>query len=455
MLYLLSINSEKLRDNAGTVIMLIATLRKYLRYLNLFLLLAIIFSAWYFYQQNLLQTNQESVLNQSQPVKASIKPGSLKPSQVEKKRISYKVAFGDTLSKIWMKISGKDRGNEVADALKNAGQKPNAFLQAGDDLKVKVDTYKQIKKLTKNLNDGRRLIIKEKDGKFISEIIEPKIFTKERTVSKVIQHSFAQSALQAGLDYNLINEMIDAFSGRIEFRTEIHPGDSFSVIYEQRKLANGRELEAKSFIAASFMNKGKQLMAIRGQDSKGTINYFDADGNALGNYFLRYPVQFTRISSVFSTSRFHPVLKTKRAHNGVDFAAPIGTPVRTVADGVVVHAAYDRANGNMVKVKHSDRYTTAYVHLNKIASGIRKGSKIMRGQNIGSVGKTGLATGPHLHFAYYDYGKYVDPLKIKLPSSVSINEKPNQTTLAKYREILLDEHKNLDLFAINSDYHQQ
>jgi murein DD-endopeptidase MepM/ murein hydrolase activator NlpD len=428
---------------------------KLIHYILLAALLLIGTRAYYHWSADKESMAAVLVTPKVEPLKASIKPEALKAAnKPEKKRFSYKVAFGDTLSKIWMRISGKDRGNEVASALKDAGQKPNTFLQPGDDLRVKVDEYKQIKQLSKRLEDGRRLIIKNEDGKFTSEIIEPKIITSQRTITRVIQHSFAKTATSAGLDYEMIDEMVDAFSGRIEFRSDIHPGDSFSVIYEERKLARGRTLPSKSFIAASFMNKGKQLMAIRVQDPDGNVNYFDSDGNALGDYFLRYPVQFTRISSVFSTSRFHPVLKIRRPHNGVDFAAPVGTPVRTVADGTIVHAAYDRANGNMIKIKHSDRFTTAYLHLNKITAGIKKGVKVKRGQMIGTVGKTGLATGAHLHFAYYDYGKYVDPLKIKLPSSVSVTAKPGKDLLAKYREALLDEHKKIDYSALNSQYHQ-
>jgi murein DD-endopeptidase MepM/ murein hydrolase activator NlpD len=126
-------------------------------------------------------------------------------------------------------------------------------------------------------------------------------------------------------------------------------------------------------------------------------------------------VRFSRISSQFSKSRFHPVLKRRRAHNGVDFAAPIGTPVRSVADGVIVSAGYAGGSGNMVKIKHGARWQTAYLHLHRISKGIRKGLKVTRGQVIGSVGKTGLATGPHLHYSLYDRGRYVDPMKTQLP----------------------------------------
>ncbi|MCB0334600.1 MAG: M23 family metallopeptidase, partial [Bdellovibrionales bacterium] len=143
--------------------------------------------------------------------------------------------------------------------------------------------------------------------------------------------------------------------------------------------------------------------------------YYDEAGESIGNYFLRYPVRFSRISSVFSTSRFHPILQRRKVHNGVDFAAPTGTPVRSVADGIVLSASYNRASGNMVKIRHTNKYSTAYLHLSRIAKGLRKGQRVKRGEVIGAVGSTGYATGPHLHYSLYENGRYVDPMKTKLP----------------------------------------
>jgi len=143
----------------------------------------------------------------------------------------------------------------------------------------------------------------------------------------------------------------------------------------------------------------------------GRARYFDEKGKTGGGGFLRYPLKFSRISSVFSDSRFHPVLQRWRPHNGVDFAAPIGTPVRSVGDGIITHAGYNGAGGLTVKIKHSDRYTTAYLHLSQVERGLRTGMRISRGDQIGRVGMSGRSTGPHLHFSLYDDGKYVDPFK--------------------------------------------
>jgi murein DD-endopeptidase MepM/ murein hydrolase activator NlpD len=156
---------------------------------------------------------------------------------------------------------------------------------------------------------------------------------------------------------------------------------------------------------------------VRDVSADGTVRYFDEKGEMPTKSFLRYPVQFTRISSVFTHARFHPVLKVSRPHNGVDFAAPIGTPIRTVGDGVVVFAGYNRSGGNMIKIAHDSRYTTEYMHLSKIASGVKTGSRVTRGSVIGALGNTGLSSGPHLHFGLFDRGKYVDPMKAKIIQS--------------------------------------
>ena len=153
---------------------------------------------------------------------------------------------------------------------------------------------------------------------------------------------------------------------------------------------------------------------VRDVAADGTVRYFDERGEMPTKSFLRYPVQFTRISSVFTHARFHPVLKVSRPHNGVDFAAPVGTPVRTVGDGVVLFAGWNKSGGNMIKIAHDSRYTTEYMHLSKISTSVKKGSRVSRGSVIGALGNTGLSSGPHLHFGLFDKGNYVDPMKAKI-----------------------------------------
>lgn len=334
----------------------------------------------------------------------------------------YTVRSGDTLSRIWSKHGSEAAlANQAAAAFRKAGISLSS-LRAGEDLVLSVSSTGEISKLKKELNDGKVLLLELNDNTYDSRIVEPEILTTRRIASGTIDHSLAASSLSVGIPYEVIDEFIDLFSGRVEFSRDTQPGDSFTVIYEERQIKGGKSLAPGVIHAASFMNRGELLVAVRHVDSNNEARYYNRNGEAIGNHFLRYPVKFTRISSLFNKGRFHPVLKTRRPHHGVDFAAPTGTPVRTVADGVVEKAGYYGGNGNMVKIKHGSKYASAYVHLSKISKGIRAGVRVKRGQVIGAVGSTGLATGPHLHYAFYVNGKYVDPMKIKLPQLPNTHE---------------------------------
>ncbi|NVK49477.1 MAG: peptidoglycan DD-metalloendopeptidase family protein, partial [Cyclobacteriaceae bacterium] len=155
-------------------------------------------------------------------------------------------------------------------------------------------------------------------------------------------------------------------------------------------------------------------------EQNGEFNFFDQEGNSLKKAFLRDPLKYSRISSRYNLNRFHPVQKRYKPHLGTDYAAPRGTEIRTVGDGTVVEAGYSRGNGNYVKIKHNSTYTTQYLHMSKIGSGIKKGTRVKQGQVIGYVGSTGLATGPHLCFRFWKHGKQVDWLKEKIPPSEPI-----------------------------------
>jgi murein DD-endopeptidase MepM/ murein hydrolase activator NlpD len=182
-----------------------------------------------------------------------------------------------------------------------------------------------------------------------------------------------------------------------------------------------REATAGKLLAVELSNAGKHYEGLYYATADGrSSGYYNRRGEGLGRQFLRYPVSFARISSDFSTARYHPVLKRKMPHYGVDFAAPTGTPVKAVADGVVSVAGWQGGNGRFVKMRHDAQYESGYAHLSRIASGVKPGVKVKQGQVIGYVGSTGLATGPHLHFAMYKSGKYVDPLQASLPRTVPL-----------------------------------
>jgi len=350
------------------------------------------------------------------PVPASITPSNKEEPSLSQEFKHYLVKSGDTLTSIWNKLGGPTGGSEkVIAAMSEVGLRAKN-IKAGEVIKYVQDQLGEIVEIHKVIELGKTLILRgdSRDG-YTPLIHEPTVVSRDRPVIGTVERSFSEAALSLDIPYEIIDDYVDLFSGRVEFRRDLQPGDKFTLIYEENRLENGELLKPGRIVAATLGTAGKLNAAIKYKGADGEFRYFDEDGESLANAFLRYPLQFTRISSAFSTSRFHPVLKRSRPHNGVDFAAPTGTPVRAVADGVVLLAGWSGGGGKTVKMQHGSRYATAYLHLSAITPSVRKGSRVKRGQVIGKVGSTGLATGPHLHYSFYDRGKYVDPLKIKLP----------------------------------------
>lgn len=241
-------------------------------------------------------------------------------------------------------------------------------------------------------------------------------------IPKTLQHATASGAIDAdtpslfesieaaGEKPELAIELARVFSGEIDFNTELQPGDRYTVAFE-RFIRNGRPPSYGLVTAAEFQNDGRILRAIRFTPPGGEPGYFDEQGRSLRRFFLKSPLKFEpRITSRFSTRRMHPVLQVARAHNGVDYAAPAGAEVISIAAGTVVSATFDSTNGRMARVRHPQGYESAYLHLSAFAPGVRAGVRVAQGQTVGRVGSTGLATGPHLHYALRKNGRFVNPL---------------------------------------------
>ena len=233
-----------------------------------------------------------------------------------------------------------------------------------------------------------------------------------KTAGGTITRSLYETLDEAGAHPELALSLSEVFAWQIDF-FRIRRGDRFRVLYEARTL-DGESLAPGRVIAARFTHRGTDYYAFRFNGGART-DYFDEDGNSVRRALLKSPLRFRRISSRFSRSRLHPVTGRRRAHLGTDYAAPTGTPVRSVGDGTVQVAGYGRANGNWVKIRHNATYTTGYLHLSRIASGVRRGARITQGQIIGYVGSTGLATGPHLHYHFWKHGEPVNALNVELP----------------------------------------
>jgi hypothetical protein len=247
--------------------------------------------------------------------------------------------------------------------------------------------------------------------------------------------------IAAGDDPFLAVKLAEVYAWTIDF-IGIKSGDNYRCIYEEL-IVDGNKIGLGRVIASCFNHIDKDYYAFYyKQDS--IPEYFDQNGENMKRQFLKAPLKFSRVSSRFSYNRMHPILKRRRPHLGVDYAAPYGTPVRSVGNGTVIHAGYSGGAGRMVKVRHNHMYTTAYLHLSKYGPGIRRGRKVAQGQVIGYVGSSGLSTGPHLDFRYYKFGKAVNPMTIDAPPLEPVKEE-NMGKFLKYAEKM---KKRLDSISV-------
>lgn len=260
------------------------------------------------------------------------------------------------------------------------------------------------------------LDVRRSDNQWVAEAITEKVDIKTVTYSGVVTSSLWESAIKAKMDPNLISELADIFGWEVDFSREVRENDRWRLTVEQ-KLVKGEPIGWGAILVAEYENAGTPYHAVLFRLEGQEIGYFNPEGKSLRKMFLKSPIRYGRITSGFSRKRFHPILQVNRPHLGVDYAAPIGTPVRTVGDGVVTFANWSGGGGRVIKIRHNGTYQTAYKHLNGFAKGIRPGAKVSQGQVIGYVGNTGMSTGPHLHFEFYQGGKYVDPLGKKFPSA--------------------------------------
>jgi murein DD-endopeptidase MepM/ murein hydrolase activator NlpD len=233
----------------------------------------------------------------------------------------------------------------------------------------------------------------------------------DTVVSAEIDTSLYDALRGAGEGPALVQQLVDIFQWDIDFFA-LQKGDSFSVVVN-KKFAGSDPVGYGPIIAARFTHEGQTFQAFRQEMPDGRAGYYAANGTPLRKQFLRAPLKFTRITSGFSKSRFHPLLHVFRPHHGVDYGAPTGTPVMTTADGVVVSAGYHGGEGNCVRIRHGSRLETSYLHLSRFAKGIRPGKQVLQGDVIGYVGMTGLATGPHLDYRVMQDGQWLNPLKLR------------------------------------------
>jgi len=323
------------------------------------------------------------------------------------------VAKGDTLSTLFEKVGLP--AASVHDVLASDKQaKQFTQLKHGQKLEFELGPDGQLNKLHSKVSDLESIALVKGPKGFAFNRTTSKPTVRSAYVHGVINSSLSQSAARAGLSHNLTMDMANVFGYDIDFAQDIRQGDEFDVIYEQ-KVVNGKVVGSGNILSARFTNRGKTYTAVRYTNKQGSSSYYTADGNSMRKAFIRTPVDFARISSRFSMGRKHPILNKIRAHKGVDYAAPRGTPIKAAGDGKVLLAGRRGGYGNTVIIQHGNTYRTLYGHMQGFAKGVQTGGNVKQGQVIGYIGTTGLSTGPHLHYEFQVNGVHVDPLGQKLP----------------------------------------
>jgi len=326
-------------------------------------------------------------------------------------------------------------GESLADIFRSQGYSPTLLervlaatrntralsaLKRGESLAFLGDGEGRMRAMQFDGDESTRVVLRvADDGGIYLKRIPAAIEKRVRLASGVITDSLFQAADQAGVPNGVMLKLADVFGYDIDFAQDLREGDRFAIVFEE-VYRDGERLRDGDILAASFTNQGDEHRAIRFSRADGTVEFFGADGRSLKKAFLRTPVEFTRISSNFSVGRRHPILGTMRAHRGVDYAAPNGTPVRAAGDGRVSGRGWRAGYGNAVELAHGNKVSTLYGHLSRFAAGITNGQLVRQGQVIGYVGKTGLATGPHLHYEFRVNGNHRDPLKATMPPAAPL-----------------------------------
>lgn len=368
----------------------------------------------------------------------------------EYEQLSLTIKRGDTLDALF-RSNKLDPGHlamivripEAAPYLKR--------LIPGDEFQIEHDAGNLIS-LYRELDLTSALRITKEESGFSAEIIERPIEVRRKLAYGRIDTSLFESAAAAGLADKLIMNLAGVFAWDVDFVLDIRGGDHYTILFEEI-YQEGKYIADGDIIAAEFNNRGRTFQAIRFVDQSGRSDYYTPDGLSVRKAFVRAPVDFTRISSSFNPRRKHPILNTIRAHRGVDYAAPSGTPIKAAGDGKVIFRGRKNGYGNAVIVQHGGNITTLYAHMSRFHNSSRVGRRVVQGQTIGYVGMTGLANAPHLHYEYRLNGVHRNPRTVKLPQADPITEEYRADFLTAAAPILgeLLQYKRTQVVYLTSE----
>ncbi|MEJ2603007.1 MAG: peptidoglycan DD-metalloendopeptidase family protein [Gammaproteobacteria bacterium] len=374
------------------------------------------------------------------------------PASVEEVIVPYTpltltVASGDTLDRLFRRHS-----LSIADLHRIVGlpeaKEPLRVIRPGEVLQVRHDNGR-LRRLYKELDLTSALVVEATGEGFEAKVIERPIELRETMAHGVIETSLFEAAMEAGVSDNVVMNLAGIFAWDIDFVLDIRKGDEFFIIYEEI-WQDGEFVANGDIVAAEFVNRGNSFAALRFVDPEGESDYYTPEGRSVRKAFIRAPVDFSRISSNFNPNRRHPVLNTTRAHRGVDYAAPTGTPIKAAGDGKVIFRGRKGGYGNTVILQHGGNITTLYAHMSRFNSKAKIGSRVRQGQVIGYVGATGMVTGAHLHYEYRLNGVHRNPRTVELPEAEPIRAAYRDDFLAAAEPLLkrLDSYRTTRLASI-------
>ena len=350
-----------------------------------------------------------------------------------------RVQRGDTVDELLRRLSIEDAAAS-AYLRKSADAESFRKLPVGTEVQAETTATGGLIALRYLGDNSAQILIDKQDSAFHTKILPAQLENRLFVRTGDIKTNLYAATDEAGMPEAAANQLNELFSGDIDFHHDLRKGDKFTVVYEMT-YSNGALLHTGRIQAAEFINQGHTYRAVYFQKDAQHGDYYTPEGKSMHKAFLRSPVEFSRISSGFTTARFHPILKKWRAHKGVDFAAPMGTRVKVTADGIVSLVGKQNSYGNVIMVNHQGRYTTVYGHLSRFAKGLHQGQRVAQGDVIGYVGMTGWATGPHLHYEFKVNGQQHDPLRVALPDAKPIAS----ANLAEFQPVANDFVARLNL----------
>ena len=332
---------------------------------------------------------------------------------------SERVQRGDTVAELLSRLNIEDA---AASTYLRSAAETESFrkLPVGREIQAETSASGGLIMLRYLGNNGEQILIDRQNGVFQTSTLPAQLEKRLFVRTGEIKTNLYAATDAAGMPEAAANQLYELFSGDIDFHHDLRVGDKFTAVYEMT-YHNGALLNTGRIQSAEFINQGRVYRAIYFQKDAQEGDYYTPEGKSVRKAFLRSPIEYSRVSSGFTNSRFHPLLNKWKAHKGVDFAAPAGTRIKATADGVVTFIGNESGYGNLIKIKHQGRYTTVYGHLSHFAQGLHRGQRVTQGDLIGYVGMTGLASGPHLHYEFKINGQHHNPMRVELPDAEPIS----------------------------------